>query len=192
MAQVNGQKVWVAGSKGDEPRSGLGMPNPHVNALGCEAFAIQNEPRRALDLFSGSGSVRRTLERHGFKVISLDCDPTTNATIITDILEWDFASAYPPGYFQIITASPPCTELALHGPRGKGTCKMLWPLCTAHCESLNTFAQPSGGWKTPDMVGCPIRFAWKTFLSPTMTTVNTRNGVTKSPRVSGVASTFAA
>ena len=32
-----------------------------------------------------------------------------HATINTDIMDWDY-KVYPPGYFGIIWASPPCTE----------------------------------------------------------------------------------
>jgi len=69
-------------------------------------------PQRVLDLFSGTGSVKKALQTRGWEVVSLDCDPASGADIIQDILTWDFASAFPPCYFDIITASPPCTEFS--------------------------------------------------------------------------------
>ena len=64
----------------------------------------------ALDLFSGTGSATRVLQAHGFTVVSVDTDPKWEPTHLVDILEWDYAAAYPPGTFDIIVASPPCTE----------------------------------------------------------------------------------
>ena len=118
VALVNGNRAWVPGSKREAAgANGLGMPSPSVNALARESESSSEGtevgPKRALDFFSGSGSVRRTLQRHGFELVSLDIDPSSHSTITIDILEWDFASTYPPGYFQIITASPPCTEFSI-------------------------------------------------------------------------------
>jgi len=67
---------------------------------------------RALDLFSGTGSVGARLIELGYEVISLDIDPKTNPTILTDILVWDYKEK-PPGYFRLIAASVPCTEYSL-------------------------------------------------------------------------------
>jgi hypothetical protein len=61
---------------------------------------------RLLDLFTGThsvGTVARALE---FEVVSLDL---ADASICCDVMEWDYASAYPVGYFDVIWTSPPCT-----------------------------------------------------------------------------------
>ena len=63
----------------------------------------------ALDLFSGKGSVRKALESKGFSVISVDIDPRFCPDYICDILEVEYWT-YPPGYFTVIAASPPCAE----------------------------------------------------------------------------------
>ena len=68
-----------------------------------------DEPKRALELFSGTGSTGRVLEAWGFTVTSLDSDPRAGATICEDVLSWDYRQ-YPRGYFDIVVASPPCTE----------------------------------------------------------------------------------
>ena len=62
---------------------------------------------RILELFSGTGSVGNVCRRLGCVVTSLDRDMP--ADIRTDILDWDYRS-YPPDSFDIIWASPPCTE----------------------------------------------------------------------------------
>ena len=64
---------------------------------------------RLLELFSGTGSVGRAFERAGWEVVSLDLDPKSDATITSDILQWDYA-VFPPGYFDCVWSSPPCTE----------------------------------------------------------------------------------
>jgi hypothetical protein len=60
---------------------------------------------RVLELFSGTGSVGKVCREKGWEVISLDLK---GADINTDILNWDYANAYPVGHFDIIWASPPC------------------------------------------------------------------------------------
>ena len=61
-----------------------------------------------LELFSGTGSVGHVFRDRGWEVVSLDL--LMPADIKTDILEWDYKEAYPPGHFTMIWASPPCTE----------------------------------------------------------------------------------
>ena len=43
--------------------------------------------------------------------MSLDIDPRYNPTVCVDIFDWEYHQ-YPPGYFSLITASPPCTEFS--------------------------------------------------------------------------------
>ena len=62
---------------------------------------------RVLELFSGTGSVGNVCKRLGCEVVSLDRD--MDADIRTDIMDWDYRS-YPPGYFDVVWSSPPCTE----------------------------------------------------------------------------------
>jgi len=67
--------------------------------------------RRALDLFSGTGSVRKVLEAEGWEVVSLDVNPRWGANIIEDVLTWDYRRL-PPKSFELITASTPCMEFS--------------------------------------------------------------------------------
>ena len=59
------------------------------------------------ELFSGTRSVGKVASNMGWHVVSLDRDLA--ADIQTDIMDWNYL-IYPPGYFQFIWASPPCTE----------------------------------------------------------------------------------
>ena len=62
---------------------------------------------RLLELFSGTGSVGNVAKSMGYEVISVDRDMP--ATHKCDILTWEFRQ-YPPKYFNVLWASPPCTE----------------------------------------------------------------------------------
>ena len=61
---------------------------------------------KLLELFSGTKSVSKVAERLGYDVVSLDL---RNADINCDILHWDY-TAYDPRFFDVVWASPPCTE----------------------------------------------------------------------------------
>ena len=81
------------------------------SSLTCSVFPVtlNPQPRRMLDLFSGTGSVGSVYRAHGFQVTSLDSDPRWNADIVCDVRKWNFRT-FPRGFFDVIFASPPCTE----------------------------------------------------------------------------------
>ena len=64
---------------------------------------------KLLELFSGTGSVGNVAKTLGWEVVSLDLK---NADINEDILEWDYKK-YEPNYFDMVWASPPCTEYSM-------------------------------------------------------------------------------
>ena len=65
---------------------------------------------RLLELFSGTGSVGRAFAELGWEVVSLDLDPKAGSTICADVCSWEPMPMFAPGYFDMIWASPPCTE----------------------------------------------------------------------------------
>ena len=61
---------------------------------------LLNMPR-LLELFCGTKSIGRAFEAAGWEVVSLD--------ILCDIRSWDY-TLFPPGHFDMVWASPVCTE----------------------------------------------------------------------------------
>ena len=66
---------------------------------------------RALELFAGTHSFGKWAERKGYEVVSLDIKKSSKSTHTTDILLWDYRM-YPVGHFDIIWASPDCTQFS--------------------------------------------------------------------------------
>ena len=62
---------------------------------------------RLLELFSGTGSVGEVAKEMGYTVLSLDRDMVADLTL--DIRNWDYTRLQP-RIFDVIWASPPCTE----------------------------------------------------------------------------------
>jgi hypothetical protein len=78
-------------------------------------------PIRVLILFSGTGSVGEALAPllpEGSSIMNVDNDPQAPNAIHVDIRTWRYRQ-YDPGYFDVIWASPPCTQYskAKTGPR---------------------------------------------------------------------------
>jgi len=67
--------------------------------------------KRALDLFTGTGSVRKVLEEGGWDVATLDVNPKWGADIKEDILTWAY-TIFPRNAFDLVCASPPCIEFS--------------------------------------------------------------------------------
>tara|TARA_R110002096_G_scaffold380193_2_gene574148 strand:- start:96 stop:704 length:609 start_codon:yes stop_codon:yes gene_type:complete len=62
---------------------------------------------KVLELFSGTGSIGKCCKELGYDVLSLDNELPADINI--DIMEWDY-KIYPKDSFDIIWASPPCTQ----------------------------------------------------------------------------------
>jgi len=60
-----------------------------------------------LELFCGTKSVGKLLEKYGYNMVSLDYNKKFNPTHCVNILEFDYKQ-YPIGHFDIIWASPDC------------------------------------------------------------------------------------
>jgi site-specific DNA-cytosine methylase len=103
------------------------------------------EERRALDLFSGTGSVGDRLRELGYEVVSLDISPACRPTIVADILNWQFRKKYPPGYFEVIAASVPCTEYSQAKTVGERKYKLADKIVRRTVEIIEYF-QPRVWW----------------------------------------------
>lgn len=64
---------------------------------------------RMLDLFSGLGGASQAMRQRGWDVVSVDADPAFNCTITADLTSWTPAGL---GAFDLVWASPPCTEFS--------------------------------------------------------------------------------
>ncbi|KAK3233973.1 hypothetical protein CYMTET_55753 [Cymbomonas tetramitiformis] len=76
-----------------------------------EADWGDERPVRILVMFSGTGSVEKQFDKcfpHS-QAVTVDHDPLWRATHVNTIEDWDYRQ-YPPGYFDVIWASPPCTQ----------------------------------------------------------------------------------
>ena len=66
---------------------------------------------RLLELFAGTGSAGKTARRRGWKVLSVDNNPSLDPDICADVLTWNYKTVSPPPDF--IWASPPCTTYSI-------------------------------------------------------------------------------
>lgn len=69
---------------------------------------------RALDLCCGGQSFKKALEAlYGddrVQVVNVDIDWKAQPEICRDLRDWDFRADFEPGSFDVVWASPPCTE----------------------------------------------------------------------------------
>jgi site-specific DNA-cytosine methylase len=68
-----------------------------------------------LELFSGTGSVGKCCKQIGYEVVSVDLLLPADHQI--DIMDFDYKQ-YPKDFFDIVWASPPCTEYSKAKTRG--------------------------------------------------------------------------
>ena len=64
---------------------------------------------RLLELFSGTKSVSKAVGARYDEIVSVDILEKFQPSVVSDILTWNY-KIYPPGHFDAIWASPPCTE----------------------------------------------------------------------------------
>ncbi len=67
---------------------------------------------RALDLFSGTGSITKAFRETGHECHSLDLDERFNPTFCANVLSWDY-EALSRGHYDVIWASCPCEQYAV-------------------------------------------------------------------------------
>ena len=67
----------------------------------------------SLELCSAGASFTNTLLKLKYpnaEVQTLDSDPSSKPSILADVSDWSYLEHYAPGHFDIIWASPPCTD----------------------------------------------------------------------------------
>ena len=103
-----------------QPLAELPRAAEPLGSLFLSVFGCNMEPHklRALDLFSGTGSVARRLSELGFEVLTLDQDPKCHAEIQQNVLKWNFHKL-PRHHFDLIAASVPCNEYSCAKTRGQ-------------------------------------------------------------------------
>ena len=68
---------------------------------------------RALFLCSGTGSVGQPFREFGWEVVDDDWDGRYGAEVQCDIMTWDYKAVFPTGHFDLIWASPDCTQYSI-------------------------------------------------------------------------------
>jgi site-specific DNA-cytosine methylase len=96
---------------------------------------------RTLELFSGTQSFSKAAARVGHETVTVDLLPLFKPTIVADILEWDY-KIYPPGHFDIVWASPPCTEYSKAKTKGVRNLELADKLVRRAFEIIDYFAAP--------------------------------------------------
>ena len=72
---------------------------------------------RVLELFSGTKSVGKCCDILGWESISVDIERKFNPTHLSNIMNFDYKQ-YEKDYFDIVWASPPCTQYSKAKSRG--------------------------------------------------------------------------
>jgi len=74
---------------------------------------------RTLELFAGTQSFTKGVKRvyPNAQTLTVDILPKFKPTFVADMLEWEY-TLFPPGHFDIIWCSPPCTEYSSAKSRG--------------------------------------------------------------------------
>lgn len=92
---------------------------------------------RTLELFSGTQSFSKQVTG---AAITVDLLPKFKPTHVADILTWDF-TMYPPGHFDTIWCSPPCTEYSKAKTRGSRDLELADSL-VAKCFEIIDYFKP--------------------------------------------------
>eukprot|EP00854_Cymbomonas_tetramitiformis_P006033 gene6033-biopygen6065 len=105
--------------------------------------AIDTRPVRILVLFSGTGSVEREFARcfPTSRSVTLDADPLWRPPHVTVIESWDYWR-YPPGYFDVVWASPPCTQYSQARTTGGPPDFVTADACVQRTSNIIEYLQP--------------------------------------------------
>ena len=98
---------------------------------------------KALFLCSGTGSVGEPFREAGWDVTDVDWDGRFKPEIVTDITKWDYKSAFKPGHFDVVWASPDCRMYSrartTGGPRNFESSDRL----VQACRDIIDYLQPN-------------------------------------------------
>jgi hypothetical protein len=100
-------------------------------------------PVRILVMFSGTGSVERGFTQcfPSATVVTLDSDAKWCPTHITEVESWD-PRQYSPGFFDVIWASPPCTQYSQARTTGGPPDLELADACVQHTLDVIEYLKP--------------------------------------------------
>ena len=83
-------------------------------------------PIRCLDLCCGTKSVRECLValygESGVEYVGVDSNHRASPEILADLATWDYRAELSPGEFDVVWASPPCTDYST----AKGVTRGTW------------------------------------------------------------------
>ena len=96
-------------------------------------------------------SAAKALEQFGFRVETLEMDPKWEPSICIDVLEC-FYTVFPPGFFSIITAAPPCTEYSLAMNRRPRQLDLADAIVRRTLEIIK-YLQPEKWWLETPLTG---------------------------------------
>ena len=98
---------------------------------------------RLLSIFDGTGAISKPFRQGLWEVQSLDIDGRHGATIVTDILEWDYSSEPP---CDVLIAGVPCENYSIANTRGKRNMLFADRLVRKTWEIVQHFAElhPTG------------------------------------------------
>eukprot|EP00854_Cymbomonas_tetramitiformis_P016299 gene16299-biopygen16807 len=120
----------------------------HITELHASC-TLQSSTPRILVLFSGTGSVER--EFLGCfptaTVVTLDSVAAWQPTHVSDIRQWDYRQ-YPPGYFDVIWASPPCTQYSQARTTGGPPDLATADACVQRTLQIIEYLKPQHWWAT--------------------------------------------
>ena len=97
---------------------------------------------RLLSLFDGTGAISRPFQE-GWEVATLDCDGSHGATIVTDILKWNYLAEPIP---DVIFAGCPCEAYSIANTRGRRNLTLADSLVRKTWEIIEHFSalHPTG------------------------------------------------
>ena len=117
---------------------------------------------RALVLFTGTGSVDRSLEKFGFKVDSLDIDKKCKATWTTDILTWESWRDITPGTYTFIWRRLPALSIVSPERLPKSLGISRWQIVSSPKVLKSTIicSRRAGFSKTPQLDISRLAASW--------------------------------